>query len=233
MPLSKNDMVLVDYTVTVKESGEVIETTLAERAKELKIFDPNKTYEPLLVIIGEGRVIKGFEEALEKAEVGIESEVEIPPGKAYGTRDPSKIKVIPLKAFLKSGVRPEVGKVVEVNGQLGIVRSVSSGRVIVDFNHPLADKTLLYRFKILKKLETADEKIRHLVKRYIKEVNVDEVKVSIELESKRVLIELPKAVYVREGIQVAKSLIASDVFKYLDVNEVTYTERYVREGTSR
>lgn len=230
MPLSKNDMVLVDYVVRVKESGEVVETTSTEKAKEYKVYDPNKTYEPLLVIIGEGRVIKGFEEALEKADVGVDVEVEIPPEKAYGVRDPDKVKTLSLRDFLRSGVRPEVGKVVEINGQLGVIRSVSGGRVVVDFNHPLAGKTLVYSFKIVKKLENVDEKVKYLIARHVKGVNIDEIKLSIDDLSKKLTVELPRSTYLSENIQIAKKLISDDIFKYLDFSEVVFIERFTKGG---
>ncbi|MDW7968831.1 MAG: FKBP-type peptidyl-prolyl cis-trans isomerase [Sulfolobales archaeon] len=231
MPLSKNDIVLVDYVVRVKESGEVIEVTDAEKAKEFKVFDPGKSYEPLLVVLGEGRVIKGFEEALESSEVGVDAEVDIPPDKAYGVRDPNKVKTLSLRDFARAGVRPEVGKVVEVGGQLGTVRSVSGGRVVVDFNHPLAGKTLTYSFRVVKKLDEPVEKVKYLVKRYVRGVNVDDVKVSVDSESSKVSIELPRNSYFSENIQIAKKLASDDIFKYLNFNEVIFIERYSKEGS--
>lgn len=229
MPLSKNDMVLVDYVVRVKETGEIIEVTNEEKAKEFKVYDPSKTYEPLLVIIGEGRVIKGFEEALEGSEVGVDVEVDIPPEKAYGVRDPNKVRTLSLRDFTRANIRPEVGKVVEVGGQLGTIRSVSGGRVVVDFNHPLAGKTLTYSFKIVKKLEDSVEKVRYLVRRYVKGIKADEVKV--ELDQGRVTVELPKASYLSENVQIAKKLASDDILKYLDVSEVVFVERYSKEGS--
>ncbi|MCX8186857.1 MAG: peptidylprolyl isomerase [Sulfolobales archaeon] len=231
MPLSKNDIVLVDYVVRVKESGEVIEVTDSEKAKEFKVFDPGKSYEPLLVVLGEGRVIKGFEEALESSEVGVDAEVDIPPDKAYGVRDPNKVKTLSLRDFARAGVRPEVGKVVEVGGQLGTVRSVSGGRVVVDFNHPLAGKTLTYSFRVVKKLDEPVEKVKYLVKRYVRGVNVDDVKVSVDSESSKVSIELPRNSYFSENIQIAKKLASDDIFKYLNFNEVIFIERYSKEGS--
>lgn len=231
MPLSKNDVVLVDYVVRVKESGEVIEVTDAEKAKEFKVFDPSKSYEPLLVVLGEGRVIKGFEEALESSEVGVDSEVDIPPDKAYGVRDPNKVKTLSLRDFARAGVRPEVGKVVEVGGQLGTVRSVSGGRVVVDFNHPLAGKTLTYSFRVVKKLDEPVEKVKYLVKRYVKGVKIDDIKVSVDSESSKVSIELPRNSYFSENIQIAKKLASDDIFKYLNFNEVIFIERYSKEGS--
>ncbi len=229
MPLSKNDMVLVDYVVRVKESGEVIEVTNAEKAKEFKVYEPGKTYEPLLVIVGEGRVIKGFEEALEASEVGVEVNVDIPPEKAYGVRDPNKVRTLSLRDFVRAGVRPEVGKVVEVGGQLGTVRSVSGGRVVVDFNHPLAGKTLTYTFKVIKKLEDVVEKAKHLVKRHVRGVDVDEIVVVVD--SDKVRVELPRSSYLSENIQIAKKLASDDMFKYLGVSEVIFIERYSKEGS--
>jgi len=231
MPFNRNDMILVDYVLKVKETNEVIETTIADKAKEYKIYNPSNTYEPLLVILGEGRVIKGFEEALEKAEVGVEAEVEVPPEKAYGVRDPSKVRTIPLRDFVRAGVRAEVGKVVEVGGQLGTIRSVSGGRVVVDFNHPLAGKTLVYQFKVIKKLEDDVEKVRYLVKRHVRGVNINDIKVNLEVDSGKLTIELPQSTYLSDNIQVAKKLVADDIFRYLsNISEVIYVERYWREG---
>lgn len=229
MPSSKNDMILVDYVVRVKETGEVIEVTNEEKAKEFKVYDPSKTYELLLVVIGEGRVIKGFEEALEGSEVNVDIEVDIPPEKAYGVRDPNKVRTFPLRDFTRASIRPEVGKVVEIGGQLGTIRSVSGGRVVVDFNHPLAGKTLTYSFKIVKKLEDSVERVKYLVKRYVKGIKVDEIKV--EVDQGRVMVELPKTSYLSENIQIAKKLASDDILKYLDVSEVVFVERYSKEGS--
>ncbi|MEM0361763.1 MAG: FKBP-type peptidyl-prolyl cis-trans isomerase [Sulfolobales archaeon] len=229
MPLSKNDMVLVDYVVRVKETGEVIEVTNEEKAKEFKVYDPSKTYEPLLVIVGEGRVIRGFEEALEGSEVNVDVEVDIPPEKAYGVRDPNKVRTFSLRDFARANIRPEVGKVVEIGGQLGTIRSVSGGRVVVDFNHPLAGKTLTYSFKVVKKLEDGVEKVKYLVKRYVKGIKVDDIRV--ELNQDRVVVELPKTSYLSENIQIAKKLASDDILRYLDVSEVVFVERYSKEGS--
>lgn len=228
MPFAKNDFVLVEYTLSIKESGEVIETTNPEVAKEKKIFKPDVIYEPLLVVIGEGRIVQGFEEAITKSELGKEEVVEVPPEKAYGPRDPNKVKVMPLREFVKAGITPEVGKVVEIGGNLGIVRSVSGGRVIVDFNHPLAGKTLVYRFKVIKKIEDLSEKIKYLLHRRMKKVPVNNFKVSIG-EKGDVTIEIPREAFFVENIQIIKRVVADELFKLFEnIREVVYVEKYVR-----
>lgn len=229
MPLSKNDMVLVDYVVRVKESGEVVEVTNVERAKEFKVYDSSREYEPLLVIVGEGRVVKGFEEVLEGSEVGVDVEVDIPPDKGYGVRDPNKVRTIPLRDFVRANIRPEVNKVVEVGGQLGTIRNVSGGRVVVDFNHPLAGKTLTYSFRIVKKLEDVGEKVKYLIKRHVRGVSLDDIK--IEVDGDKVRVELPRTSYLNENIQIAKRLASEDILKYLNFNEVVFVERYSKEGS--
>jgi len=231
MPFSKNDFILVDYTLTIKESGEVIETTNADEAKKYNIFKPDEVYEPLLVIIGEGRVVEGFEEALSKSDVGKEEVIEVPPEKAYGPRDPNKVRVIPLREFVRAGITPEVGKVVEIGGNLGIVRSVSGGRVIVDFNHPLAGKTLVYKFKIIKKIDDFIEKIKHLLHRRLKKISVDKFSVEFSKGEGRVTIELPREAYFMENIQVIKRIVAEELFRlFEDVKSVVYVEKYVRSS---
>ncbi|MEM1601238.1 MAG: hypothetical protein QW339_04620 [Sulfolobales archaeon] len=118
---------------------------------------------------------------------------------------------------------------VEIGGQLGTIRSVSGGRVVVDFNHPLAGKTLTYSFKVVKKLEDGVEKVKYLVKRYVKGIKVDDIRV--ELNQDRVVVELPKTSYLSENIQIAKKLASDDILRYLDVSEVVFVERYSKEGS--
>jgi len=96
MSFKEGDFILIDYVAKVKETGELIDTSKAEVAKEYKKFSEEKIYEPLLVIIGEHRVVEGLEEELKKMNVGEEKTLEIPPEKAYGKRDPSKVKLLPL-----------------------------------------------------------------------------------------------------------------------------------------
>jgi peptidylprolyl isomerase len=229
MPFDKGDMLLVEYSVFVKESGELVETTSEEIAKQHKKFTEGEVYEPELVIIGEGRVIEGFEEALKEAEIGKEYEVEIKPEKAYGERDLKKIKIIPRREFLKANIVPEVGKIVEVGGLIGRIVSVEGGRIRVDFNHPLAGKRLIYKFKILKKIIDAAEKIKYLVKRHLKTLKPDEIKAEIDEEEGKVTIELPQKVYTLERIQIIKMLVANDIMKFIEgMKEVVFVERYTK-----
>ncbi len=233
MPLNKGDFILVEYTVKVKETGQIIETTNAEEAKKAKIYDESRTYEPLLIILGEGRVIPGFEEHLLSSEVGEEKEVEIPPEKAYGTRDPSKVRIVPLRELRKhvdvSSLVP--GAIVNINGVPAVIRSITGGRVVVDFNHPLAGKTLIYRFKIVKKIDNEEEKVKYLLHRQLK--NIEPNKFKVHRRDNTLIIEIPREAILIENIQYVKSIVANEVFKYVDPNlsAVEYVEKF--EKTSK
>ena len=65
MTLEKGSLILVDYTAKVKDTKEIFETTNEEEAKKSDLYDPTRRYEPRLVSIGEGWVLKGLDELLQ------------------------------------------------------------------------------------------------------------------------------------------------------------------------
>lgn len=220
---------LIDYIAKIKETGEIIDTTLKDVARENKILREDKVYRPLLVIVGEHRVVKGLEEALLSFEVGEEREVEVEPKKAYGERDRSKVKMVSLREFLKRKITPRVGDVVEIGGFPAVIRSITGGRVVVDFNHPLAGKTIVYKVKVLKKIENPKEKILALIERRVKGIDLE--KVGVDLSENKVVIRLPEEVYLVEDIQYAKKAIAREIVKYVEgVKVVEFVETYAFGG---
>jgi len=226
MTIPKNSFVLIDYVLRIKDTGELIDTTIEEVAKKEGKYDPNKVYEPLLVIVGEGRVVKGLEEHIEsQGEVGKEFEIEIPPEKAYGPRDPGKVRVFSARDLLRSGIVPEVGKTVEIGNSVGVIKAVSGGRVLIDFNHPLAGKTLLCKYKILKIIEDDAEKVKHLLHRRYRKVSLDRINVEINREEGEVKIITPKEILLDRDLPLVKALVAEEVYRYLSyVNKVTYID---------
>jgi peptidylprolyl isomerase len=221
----EKDFLLIDYTAKVKETGDVVETTIADIAKEYNIFDKEKKYEPMLVILGEGRVVKGLEEALKQMSVGEEKTIEVPPEKAYGTRDPSKLRRMPMREFRRAGIEPFPGKVVEINGVPAVVRDVSGGRVLVDFNHPLAGKTIVYDVKVVAHLSTDEDKVKALLKRRMKPKNIDAYGIEFNREEGTITIRIPVDEMLNPDIQLAKKALARELFNYIDwCSKVIYTE---------
>ena len=84
MPLKKGDFALIDFTTKIKESNEIIETTLEKVAKESKIHQDGNIYEPMFIVVGEKEVPEGLDEALLNLEPDKEMTVEVPPEKGYG-----------------------------------------------------------------------------------------------------------------------------------------------------
>lgn len=67
MTLENGSLILADYTAKVKDTGQIIETTRKEDAEKAGNADPTRTYEPRLIAVGDGWVLKGLDEALLKS----------------------------------------------------------------------------------------------------------------------------------------------------------------------
>jgi FKBP-type peptidyl-prolyl cis-trans isomerase 2 len=212
MPFEKGSFILMDYVGKVVETGEVFDTTLEETAKKEDLYQEGGLYEPRLIVIGEGWVLKTLDEGLINLEMGKTATIEIPAEKAFGNRDPEKIRLYPLRKLIAQGVTPRVGMRIDVDGKIAIVRTIGSGRVQLDFNPPLAGKTLTYEVTVQKKLETAEEKIMALIHRRIPPVNVD--KFSLEIKEDEVAVNIPEEAFYVEGLQVSKRGIFIDLQKF-------------------
>jgi peptidylprolyl isomerase len=225
MALQKGDFILIDYVAKVKETGEIFDTTSEETAKKERLYKEGEIYEPKLVVIGEGWVLKTLDENLEKMEVDKATPVELPPDKAFGERDPTKVKRVPLKHLTAEGINPTLGMRVEHDKKMATVRAIGAGRVLLDYNLPLAGKTLVYDVTVKKKLETKAEKITALIHRRIPAV--EEAKFKFVAKEKTVNVEMPEDAFYIEGIQVAKRGIALDIQKFLPkTTAVKFTETF-------
>jgi peptidylprolyl isomerase len=224
MTLERGSLVLVDYTAKVKDSNEIFETTNEEDAKRSDLYDPTRKYEPRLVSIGEGWVLKGLDEALANANLGDKLTIEITPDKGFGDRDPSKVRMIPQRKLGEKADNIKVGDIVEMYERPGIVRYVGSGRVQLDFNHRFAGRTLTYDVNILKKLETDEDKILSLIRRRLP---IDNDKIKFKLVDSTLEIELAEETFLSEGLQIIKRAIANDIFKFVStVNNIKFIESY-------
>jgi len=228
MAFQKGDFIIIDYVGKVKETGEVFDTTIEETAKKERLYKEGEIYEPKLIVIGEGWVLKALDESLVTMEIDKASSVEIPPEKAFGARDPERVKLVPLKRLTAKGISPSLGMRVEYNGKMATVRTIGAGRVLLDFNPPLAGKTLIYEVTVQKKLETQKEKIAALVHRRIPAV--EENKFKFSAKTKAVNIEMPEEAFYLEGIQVAKRGIALDIQRFFPkITMIKFTETFKAE----
>jgi peptidylprolyl isomerase len=158
-------------------------------------------------------------------EVGKPATSEISPEKAFGPRDPEKVKRVPLKQLLAKEIAPTIGLRVKFNEKMATVRAVGAGRVLLDFNPPLAGKTLVYDVTVQKKLETAEEQVASLIHRRIPVA--DQTKFEFTIKEETLIFDMPEEAFYLEGIQVAKRGIMVDVQKFFPkITAVKFTETF-------
>lgn len=159
--VKQGDFIRIEYT-GYDEKNSIFDSTSGEIAKSLHGKEG-----ALLVIYGTDRLIPGMEEALANMQKGSTKELQLNADKAFGHRNKALVRVMSEKDFYRSEIRPEVGLVINLdteNGRMmGTIKSVSGGRILVDFNHPLADKNVRYTLKLIEVIEKTSEKITQLI----------------------------------------------------------------------
>ncbi|MDW0149842.1 MAG: FKBP-type peptidyl-prolyl cis-trans isomerase [Nitrososphaeraceae archaeon] len=227
MTFDKGSLILLDYTARIKDNGEIFETTIEEDAKKSNLYDPTRKYEPRLISVGEGWVLKGLDEALTSTDVGQKLSIEISPDKGFGERDTNKVRMIPQRKLGEKANEIKVGDVVELDDRTGIVRYIGSGRVQIDYNHRLASRVLVYDVNVVKKIESNEDKIKYLLKRRLP---LDDEKAKIEHNNDTVVIELSEDISLLDGLQIIKKAVTTDIFKFVDgLNKITFQEVYLSQ----
>ena len=182
MKTKKGDFVEIEFVAST-EDGIIFDTNIKEEAKKIDIDDKEREkLEPLKVCIGQGMILKGLDKELEDKELEKEYDVKLNSESAFGKRNPGLVKTVPLAAFSET---PYQGMFINVNGLMARVVSVNGGRILVDFNNPLAGKNVNYKFKILKMIEGKDDKIKVIAESLKVEIeNIDLAKEPVEIKLK-------------------------------------------------
>ncbi|VVB59377.1 Putative FKBP-type peptidyl-prolyl cis-trans isomerase [uncultured archaeon] len=218
--MENGTFVEIDYVGKIKESGEIFDLTYENIAKEKKIFNPHVKYGPVTIILGNKQILSSLENRIRELKVGEEKTFVLETKEAFGDRSADFIKLIPLSNFTKQNMHPQVGQFITLANNLqGRVVSVSSGRVKIDFNHPLAGKALEYEVVLNKIVEKAEDKVNAVFSYYAgadaKSVNIDSGIAKIELSSN---VELP---------QNAKKKISEEITKHVaGIKEVSFVENF-------
>jgi peptidylprolyl isomerase len=102
----------------------------------------------------------------------------------------------------------------------------------VDFNPPLAGKTLIYDVAVRRVLRTKLDKLKAIIHRRIPRVDIKDFKLKIAEDE--ALINLPEKAFMISGLQTLKKGIASDIFKFLpSIKEVTFVESHKRKEPAK
>ncbi|MDR2866469.1 MAG: peptidylprolyl isomerase [Methanomassiliicoccaceae archaeon] len=216
--VSKGDLVYIDYDAFLADNDKLFDTTMAESAKNAGFFDEKFEYGPMPVLLGSGALFKALEDAIEGAAVGKETEVEIASADAAGARDPKLIETFPLKKFQDQDIHP--GAEVQTGNRRGTIMRVGSGRVIVDFNNPLAGKDLIYKFKITEVVSDAAEKAKAVVKMALGTSEGLEVTITDD----KISVILPDRTKFDQNWQIARFRVVSDLRKVTGLEIIEFIE---------
>ncbi len=187
MTLKEKDFIEVEYTGRLKGDDLVFDTTDEKTAKDAGIHSPQTTYGPVIVCLGQGHLLRGLEKGLIGKDLG-EYKIEVSPEDGFGKKSAKLIQLIPTRKFTGQEIMPQVGLQVEVDGQMGIIKTVSGGRTLVDFNHPLSGKELTYDIKAIKVVTDPVQKLKAALK---VQLAVKEPDVEVKGKDAIVYLELP------------------------------------------
>ncbi|MEM2067791.1 MAG: FKBP-type peptidyl-prolyl cis-trans isomerase [Nitrososphaerota archaeon] len=216
----------LDLTIRVKDTGELVDSTIEEEAR--KAGWTGGTFRPRLTIVGKGYLLKPIEEALIDMKVSEHKVLELPPEKAFGPRDPAKVRIIPLRRFKDVDQPLTPGMRVIVDGREGYIRNIESGRVQVDFNHKLAGKTLISELWLRRILTEDRDKVLGIVRMLLPEAT--EENTEADVRRPEILIKLPKESRTVSGIQLVKQSIAREIFENIEgVEKVIFIDEFLKE----
>ncbi|NPA33554.1 MAG: peptidylprolyl isomerase [Chlorobi bacterium] len=151
MKVDKNKVVVFDYVLRDKETGEVIDSS-------------EQHGQPIKVLFGHGQIIPGLEERMMGMEPGEKKTIEVPAEEAYGLPSQELIQEVPREYFgdieLKEGLMltattPE-GYPIDMK-----VVSFNDSTVVVDMNHPLAGKDLVFDVHVKEVRDASPEELDH------------------------------------------------------------------------
>ncbi len=148
------DHVWVDYVGTL-EDGTLFDTSIESVAKQYNAYQEGRGYAPIDFVVGEHKVIPGFEEGVKGMKTGETKKIILSPEQAYGYPNPELIIKLPkeqLIAQFEDNTTIKEGMVLITNQNMqGIITKVTDEEVEVDFNNPLAGKTLHFEVTLVKK----------------------------------------------------------------------------------
>jgi len=224
--MKKGDFVKVSFTGEVE--GKVIDTTDEAIAKKEGVFNKDRTYKPIPIVVGESMILAGIDKAVEELDVGQEKKMKISSKDGFGERNASLVRLVPMREFKKQGVTPVPGTIFEVEGRPARIQSVSGGRVMVDFNHPLAGKESEYKVRVEEAAKTEKDKINYLLE---KSFDDDSLKSSTEGtgEKKKLIVEIPEKLRANKALIAIKAGFFADATKHLGFKEVEFKEVWVKK----
>jgi len=183
MVFKKKDFIKIEFTGMVKD-GDVFDSNIKKDLEKSGIKGEAK---PFIFCLGEGMFIKGVDEFLIGKDIG-KYEIQLKPEDAFGKRDPKLIEMLPIKVFIQHEINPIPGVMLNFDGRIAKILTVSGGRVMVDFNNPLSGRELKYKIEVLGKVENQKEKINALNDFFFRQ------ELKFEVKDKKIILNAKKEI---------------------------------------
>lgn len=237
MAINDGDFVRVNFTGKIKETDDVFDTTFEEIAQEAGIFEENKTYKPIPIVVGGSHLLPAIEEAIKGLEAGDKKTVEVDAENGFGHRDASLIRLVPMKEFKRQGMTPLPGMKIQSDGSTGKILTVNGGRVKVDFNHELAGRDLVYEVEVCEIIEDDDEKIKSMIELHYANPTVDIEKTEIDIVDGVANIKLDEmAKFDQQSymeITLARFRISKDIWDNIEgITKVNFVDEFEKREES-
>jgi FKBP-type peptidyl-prolyl cis-trans isomerase SlyD len=150
MQIAKDSVVSIDYRLHLGDG---------------KVIDESDPGEPLVYLHGYEEIVPGLEKALTGKKAGESLKVEVSPEEAYGEYDPKGVEEVPREDF-PADMELEAGGIVTATDDEGdevefLVKELRGKTVVVDFNHPLAGKTLHFEATVREVRAATAEELEH------------------------------------------------------------------------
>ncbi|MBK7958517.1 MAG: peptidylprolyl isomerase [Bacteroidetes bacterium] len=147
------------------------ELKIQNEQREWDLVDSSKEGHPLVFLYGHGNLIVGFERNVQGLKAGDHYDFKVSPEEGYGVSDARQVVNLPIDTFRDhEGKLMEdilvIGTAVPMNNDeghrlTGIIKGITSTEVIMDFNHPMADKELHFTGTIVSVRPATPDEIAH------------------------------------------------------------------------
>ncbi len=211
-------IVKLNYTLITPQDGKAVDTTVEKIAKENGFYNKDVKYNPITIILGEKELLPALEEKIKTMKPKEEKEFLLKSEEAFGERNPQLIRVIPEKEFKEKKMQPFPGMVLQLGNAFGIVQSISSGRVRVDFNNPLAGKDVKYKVELIEEIKDK-EKILDVLKEKLFGKN----KIEIKEEKGDIEIKTDSKIAIPREIKAKYSELAK---KHAGIKKIVFIEEF-------
>ncbi len=140
--------------MTTAQNGNTVKVHYTGKLHDGTVFDSSvKRNEPLEFTLGQGNMIAGFEKAVLGMEVGESKVADIPAQEAYGSKSDDMVIEVPRQE-VPDDIKPEVGQQLAIKQNDGrtvpvTVTDISEESIVLDGNHPLAGKDLLFEIELV------------------------------------------------------------------------------------